>query len=121
MSSLKQVLEAIEPHGHIAQFYKVDDRVLERNVGRFLSDGLHRGEGLLVIATPAHFEAFARQMKTMGENPETALLTRDLVFVDAEKALADVMVNGHPDWARFQSVVKSAMALVRPRDGHKPV
>ncbi len=51
MSSCPELLDGIESEEHVVQLYGNDDRLLTQNVGRFLSEGLKRGDGILVIAT----------------------------------------------------------------------
>src|SRR4051812_34201005 len=56
----QQVLAAPRPGEHIAQLY-TDRRFLARGVGRWVGDGLHRGEGVVVITTPLHWRAVVRE------------------------------------------------------------
>jgi hypothetical protein len=53
MSSCPELLEAIGSEEHVV-LYGTDDRLLTQNVGRLLSEGLKRGDGILVIATSQH-------------------------------------------------------------------
>ena len=46
MSSCAELLDRLEPEEHVVQLYGDDDRLLTQNVGRFLSEGLKRGDGL---------------------------------------------------------------------------
>src|SRR4051812_15087710 len=57
---------SLEPHGHFVQFYKADEPLLNRNVGRFLWDGLLRGDALLVIATPERRESVSSHLDRLG-------------------------------------------------------
>ena len=52
MASWAELLSGAEPGEHVVQLYGDDDRLLSRNVGRYLAEGLRRGDGLVVIATP---------------------------------------------------------------------
>jgi hypothetical protein len=45
MSSCPELLDAIGSEEHVVQLYGTDDRLLTQNVGRFLSEGLKRGDG----------------------------------------------------------------------------
>ena len=65
----EQLLEASGPHGHIVQLYQADERVLTKNVTRYLWEGFKKGDGLLVIATGKHTEAFSRQLAVLGADP----------------------------------------------------
>src|SRR6059058_590201 len=57
---------SLEPHGHFVQFYKADEPLLNRNVGRFLWDGLLRGDALLVIATAERRESLGSHLDRLG-------------------------------------------------------
>ena len=63
MTSCAELLDHVNPEEHLVQLYGKDDRLLTRNIGRFMSEGLRRGDGLLVIATPEHSGSVARQLR----------------------------------------------------------
>jgi hypothetical protein len=117
MSSWARLLEDAEPAEHVVQLYGEDDQLLTRNVSRYLREGLRRGDGLLVIATPEHSTAFTRQLQEQGEDPSAAVADGRLVVLDAEATLARFMVDGQPDWERFEGVIGDAMRQVRPQPG----
>src|SRR5438552_1535516 len=50
---------------HIVQVYD-DSEFLEEAVSLFIRTGLKIGEGVLVVATPAHREAFLRRSRAVG-------------------------------------------------------
>jgi hypothetical protein len=52
VTSWVELLTAAEPGEHVVQLYGGDDQRLTRNVSRYLAEGLRRGDGLVVIATP---------------------------------------------------------------------
>lgn len=114
MSSCAELLDRLEPEEHVVQLYGDDDRLLTRNVGRFLSEGLKRGDGLLVIATPEHRSSLARQLREQG-GYSRAVLEGRLVFLDAESTLARFMVQGSPDAELFRTVVGEAVGGVHQR------
>jgi hypothetical protein len=117
MSSCAQLLDHVSPEAHLVQLYGKDDRLLTRNISRFLAEGLRRGDGLLVIATPEHSGSVARQLR---EEPgySKAVLEGRLVFLDAQATLERLMVAGLPDRALFDSVVGEALKGVQARAGH---
>jgi hypothetical protein len=52
MSPWERLLEKPQPRGHFLQLYqRSEDRSLVRNVSLYVSEGLKRREGVLVIAT----------------------------------------------------------------------
>jgi hypothetical protein len=117
MSSCPELLDRLEPEGHVVQLYGNDDRLLTKNVARFLGEGLKRGDGLLVIATAEHRSTLARHLREEGGYSKAVLEGR-LVFLDAEVTLARFMVNGWPDADLFGSVVGEALRGVQARAVH---
>jgi hypothetical protein len=116
MTSWESVLENPEPHGHFVQLYDGDTKTLAHNVGRYLSQGLKCGEGLLVIATKENKQAFIGAIRDLGEDPEAAVRTSRLLFLDAQATLAEFMVDGEPDYDRFEKTVGKAMGKVRQQN-----
>lgn len=117
MGSYAAPLEKTEPPEHAVQLYGQDDDALARNVGRYLADGCRRGDALLVIATPSHRQAFARQLRKEGVDAIEAAQEGRLVFLDAGTVLERIIVGGQPDWASFDSVVGGAVREARVRAG----
>jgi hypothetical protein len=117
MSSCAELLDRLEPEGHVVQLYGDDDRLLTLNVGRFLGEGLRRGDGLLVIANAEHRGTLTRHLK-QEPSYSRAVLEGRLVFLDAETTLARFMVNGSPDADLFQHVLGEALRGVQERGGH---
>ncbi|HEX5576143.1 MAG TPA: MEDS domain-containing protein, partial [Gemmatimonadales bacterium] len=102
------------------QLYGSDDRLLTTNVGRYLEEGLKRGDGLLVIATPEHRSSLARHLsKQTGYS--SAVLEGRLVFLDAAATLNRFLTNGVPDAEFFGSVVGEALRTVQSNAGHAGV
>jgi hypothetical protein len=120
MTSCAEVLEQPEPQGHFVQLYGNDDRLLTRNVTRFLAEGLRRGDGLLAIAAPEHSGSVARQL-TEERAYSKAVLEGRLVFLDAQATLNRFMVGGEPNQDLFESVIGEALKGVRSRAGQSGV
>ncbi len=55
-----------------------------------------------MIATAAHLEHFLRKLDLEGACPTEALRQEQLTVLDAEATLSQFMVNGLPDWRRFE-------------------
>jgi hypothetical protein len=89
-------------------------------VARFLSEGLKRGDGLLVIAGPEHRGTVSRLLRE-ERGYSKAVLEGRLVFLDAEATLARFMVDGCPEPGRFRSIVGDALEGVRARAVHTGV
>jgi hypothetical protein len=108
------------PEEHIVQLYGKDDRLLTRNVGRYLSEGLRRGDGLLVIGTAEHRHSLVRRL-TEERTYTRAVLEGRLVFLDAEATLNRFMVDAEPDQARFERIIGEALHGVRTRAVHSGI
>jgi hypothetical protein len=120
MTQRAELLDQPEPEEHFVQLYGKDDRLLTRNVSRYLSEGLRRGDGLLVIATAEHRGSMVRQLN--GERTYTrAVLEGRLVFLDAQATLNRFMVDGEPDQVRFERIIGEALAGVRTRAVHSGI
>jgi signal transduction histidine kinase len=109
------VSEATAPAAwhHAVQFYE-DDGFLCRAVAEFLAPALTTAEPAFVIATPPHREAILAHLRDMhGCDPEMAILTGDLVVLDARDTLATFIVDGQPDAARFEARIGPILARLR--------
>lgn len=116
MSPWERLLERPHSCGHFVQLYEADEVGLANNVGRYLWEGLRRGEGVMVIVTPEHRELFSDRLADLGANLPALLETGQLIFHDANQTLAQFMVAGQPDWQRFEKIVRAAMRQVRPQE-----
>src|ERR1700733_7391127 len=105
MQAVSQRTQTTEPSEHLVQFYDADHAAWAESVGRYLAEGLKQGESVLVIATPEHKKAIARQLNALGCDPDSYAYRGRLVFYDAAQTLAKFMVAGEPNWDRFQDAV----------------
>jgi hypothetical protein len=120
MTSCTELLTHTQAEAHFVQLYGKDDRLLTANVSRYLSEGLRRGEGLIVIATAEHRSSIARELRQeIGYSQ--AVLEGRLVFLDARETLNRLLLNGLPDKDLFLSAVGAAVSGVRERAGHAVV
>ncbi len=117
MSPWEKLLERPHVRGHFVQLYEADDGGLVRNVGLYLWEGLRRGEGVLVIATPEHEKLFREYLDSAGAGVSGLVAGGQLVFFDAQQLLAQFMVAGQPNWERFEKLVCAAMRQLRPVNG----
>jgi PAS domain S-box-containing protein len=77
---------------HFVRFYQEDSH-LYNSVGRFLRDGLERGEGVVVIATPEHRGGFEGTLRQGGFDVAGATRRGDLTLLDAEQTLSSFLVG----------------------------
>jgi hypothetical protein len=112
-----QLLANAAPERHLVQLYQADERLLTRNVSRYLSEGLKHGDGLVVVATAKHIADVGDELKALGSEVEAAKQEGGLFLGDAHEMLASLMVDGQPDWDRFESTVGVAVREIRARAG----
>ena len=117
MTSCAHLLDNGEPEAHFVQLYGSDDRLLTRNVARFMAEGLRRGDGLVVIASPEHSGSIARQLR-VERGYSRAVLEGRLIFLDAQTTLERLMLNGEPSVELFNGVIGEALSQVQTRAGH---
>lgn len=116
MASWVELLSGAEPGEHVVQLYGDDDQLLTRNVSRYLAEGLRRGDGLVVIATPEHTRGIVRQLVEGSSGAAlVALSDGRLVLLDAAKTLERILLDGHLDETLFRSVIGEVVAAVRAR------
>src|SRR5690348_11366923 len=90
---------------HLVHFYGKDNLGLARNVSKYLSNGLRAGENGLLVATAAHAELF---LSDIAED-----LRSRIRLLDAHETLARFMIEGMPDWERFETAIGPQLQSVR--------
>ena len=108
---------AVGPRSHVVQFYGCEED-LTRGVGRYLADAINSGGVAMVVATPAHRQAFEEHLAGLGIDVAAARRAGTYATVDAEDAVQQFVVGGRVDAARFGRVigrlVRDAVASGRP-------
>jgi hypothetical protein len=95
----------------LVQFYGSDEESLAANVTKYLAEGLKKGEGAIVIATPEHVDLFKRRLGVPDQSYR-------VLWLDAEETLARFMVGGMPDWDRFQEIaVPAIQGILKETEG----
>ena len=92
---------------HDVQFYE-DDFALAASVGRFLAEGIRAAQPCVVVATPAHRNAFATYLRNIGIDVDT-LTDGELVWLDARETLATFMDGDRPDVELFHVVATNLL------------
>ena len=108
--SLPRVPRAADQHR--VQFYETDSFLADA-VTRFLADGLRAGDPAIVVATPAHREAFAQRLGASGLDVAALLDRQQLVILDATDTLSQFMLAGTPRWERFAECVGGVVRRVQ--------
>ena len=96
---------------HLCQFHH-DPEKLSRAVSLFAGTGLHRGDGVVIVATPEHTALFLRDLERMEIDASGYQVAGALVLLDAEETLAQFMRGEMPDWNRFRQAIASVLESV---------
>ncbi|HSQ01325.1 MAG TPA: sensor histidine kinase, partial [Candidatus Dormibacteraeota bacterium] len=99
---------------HIVQLYERDECLIDA-VARFTAPAFAAGEPMVIIATERHRQGIEAQLLSQHLPLEQARATGRFVALDAVATLAEIMVDGRPDEARFRAVIGSVLA--RAADG----
>jgi len=95
-------------HYHAVRFYE-NDKSLSNIVAEFLGDGFARGDGGIVVATPAQRAAILRELVARSFDVVRLQRSEDLVLLDAERTLSTFMTNGKPDVDRFTNSMREVI------------
>jgi hypothetical protein len=108
----------IAPCDHAVQIY-ADDGSFVQCLTDFVAAGLRNGEGVIVIATPAHLFALEDRLDALKLDLDTARYRDQYITLDAEATLARFMENGWPNAERFRAMVHELLG--RGRGGGRRV
>jgi hypothetical protein len=111
----ERLLDDLEPERHLVHLYAPDGTSLVANVSRYLAEGVRRGEGVVVVATAEHADAFLRAMHDAGTDAAGAMREGRFIVLDARETLVAILVDGHPEWSRFHAVVDAKLEEARSR------
>lgn len=100
------------PRDHIVQLYQ-DPAFLNRAVCRFAAAALANGEGVILVPTRAHWEAFRPRLEAEGVNVEAAQRGGQLTVVDADNLLPRFMRETLPDAPIFLGLAADVIGRVR--------
>jgi len=106
------VLTQAGPRDHIVQLYQ-DQEFLNRAVCRFAAAALANGEGLILVPTVAHWNAFRPRLEAQGVNVKDAQARGQLTIVDADELLPRFMQKAMPDGPMFLGLAGEIVARTR--------
>jgi hypothetical protein len=102
-----------EPHhDHAVQFYR-DDAALLATLSRFTREGLNARQPIIIIATPEHRDALARQLVKDGIARNHFERQGALWMLDARETLATFMDGPLPNATRFHDVIGGLIQQAR--------
>jgi hypothetical protein len=105
-------LAAPAPRDHLVQLYTSEDTLVS-TVVRFIERGLAEGEGVIAIATAAHWAHISGALFLRGVDVAAALGRTQLSVFDAAESLARLSVGGMPDRDAMHDVIAPAIAAAR--------
>lgn len=97
---------------HFAQLHR-DPQALTDAVSLFLEEGLRRGNGVVVLATPKHTDLFLKRLREGALDPSPFLKSGQLELHDAELTLRKIMRNDEPVWDDFREAIGPIFERVR--------
>src|SRR5437867_7828186 len=108
------------PRDHIVQLYQ-DQDFLNRAVCRFAGAAIANGEGMILVPTLTHWNAFRPRLEAEGVDVEAARERGQLTVVDADEFLPHFMRDGMPDSPVFLGLAADVIGQARaggryPRD-----
>src|SRR5580693_2002843 len=90
------LLASAGPRDHIVQLYQ-DQQFLNRAVCRFAASAIANGEGVILVPTAAHWEAFRPRLEAEGVDVKGAQARGQLTVVDADETLHRFRKDAMPD------------------------
>jgi anti-sigma regulatory factor (Ser/Thr protein kinase) len=110
--------QVAKPHDHLVQVYGGETELVDY-VSRFFAEGLAADAAIIVIATPAHRDAFVRRVGEHGVDVAAASDAGRYQSLDAAEVLSSITVDGALSWDRFVQVVGGVVAAAG--NGGRPV
>lgn len=106
------LLASAGPRDHIVQLYQ-DQQFLNRAVCRFAASALANGEGVILVPTAAHWEAFRPRLEAEGVDIDAAQARGQLTVVDADELLPHFMRDAMPVGPVFLGLAGDVIAKTR--------
>jgi hypothetical protein len=106
------------PQDHIVQLYQ-DQQFLNRAVCRFAAAAIANGEGVILVPTVAHWDAFRPRLEDEGVDVKSAEKRGQLTIVDADDLLPTFMRDTMPDSPVFLGLAADVVSRAKS-DGRFP-
>jgi hypothetical protein len=106
------VLSHAAPRDHVVQLYQ-DQGFLNRAVCRFAGAALANGEGVILVPTVEHWNAFRPRLEAEGVSVKDAQDSGQLTIVDADELLPRFMQKALPDGPMFLGLAGEIIARTR--------
>ncbi len=115
-----RLLDSAGPRDHIVQLYQ-DQNFLNRAVCRFAAAALDNGEGVILVPTRAHWDAFRPRLEAEGVDVQTVQDRGQLTVVDADELLPRFMHGAMPDAPVFLGLAADVITRARDSDRYPKV
>lgn len=102
----------VSPSEHLVQFY-TDESQFMVMLGRFVEDGLRKGEAVVVIATASHVSSLESRLGLQGVDVAKARAAGHFLALDAASTLSAFMRGGWPDEDLFHAVIDGVLVKAR--------
>jgi hypothetical protein len=117
----------VSPSEHLVQIYHEDGVFLDSLEG-FVAGGIKAGDGVIVIATPAHLAALEHRLQSRRIGVETFAAADQYIALNAKEMLSKFMVddpvsgdkNSWPDADRFHALVNDVILRAGARSDGTP-
>ena len=106
------LLASAGPRDHIVQLYQ-DQQFLNRAVCRFAASAIANGEGVILVPTSDHWDAFRPRLEAEGVDTHAAQDCGQLTVVDANELLPQFMRDAMPDAPVFLGLAADVIARTR--------
>src|SRR5436190_23865031 len=107
-----RLLASAGPRDHIVQLYQ-DQDFLNRAVCRFAAGAISNGEGVILVPTAAHWEAFRPRLEAEGVDIKSAQSRGQLTVVDADELLPRFMREAMPEAPVFLGLAADVIENAR--------
>jgi two-component system, cell cycle response regulator DivK len=107
------VAPLVERGQHVVRLYDRDDELCQ-TVAEFVTEGVKRGERIVLLATAAHWTTIRELLVWSEIDFEAVARDEQIIFVDAESVLSEIGPNGAIDTQRFRSLLEDTLARVQP-------
>lgn len=102
----------LAPREHSVQIYGSDEAFLDALEG-YVSAGLRRQEGVILLASAAHLHALEKRLRANWLDIDRARWDDSYIALLAHESLARFMVDGTPDVIRFERFAASILERAR--------
>jgi hypothetical protein len=115
-----EILARAAPRDHVVQLYQ-DQDFLNRAVCRFAGAALANGEGVILVPTAEHWNAFRPRLEAEGVDVKAAQDRGQLNIVDADELLPRFMRHAMPEAPVFLGLAGEIIARTRATDRYPKV